>query len=267
MTFVNKHQQHDFQNGFQTHDSILDIVPYEPEVIFIGTFNHGWSWNDSDFYYGRGMYMWTVLGNLFLHNRNYLVSPRTKNNLQPTLPQLFEICTKGKIVFANIVKGLKEGISYIENPQEKSLLVNNNFNWCSREFNGNKIGQYSDHHIENLAKDGWLNDNVDAIVKFVNETPSLKHIYFTFKSGFWLVDRLNTICNQVRTNVSYCSIFSPTAKGFGVLLDPPFNNRAWGLAHCWVWNGLDTKHFINRLGYGHLNHDWLIDKGVKIELF
>ena len=77
MTLLHKYQQHDFLNGFQTHNSILDIVPYEPEVLFIGTYNHGWSWNNSDFFYGRSMYMWTVLGNLFEYNNNYLVSPRT----------------------------------------------------------------------------------------------------------------------------------------------------------------------------------------------
>jgi hypothetical protein len=74
MPFLHKYQQHNFDNGFQTHNSILDTVPYEPEVIFIGTYNHSWSWNHSDFYYGRGMYMWTSLGNLFLYGHNQIAS-------------------------------------------------------------------------------------------------------------------------------------------------------------------------------------------------
>lgn len=180
---LDRYQQHDFKNGFQTHNSVLDIVPYLPEVIFIGTYNHGWSWNDSDFFYGRNMYMWTILGNLFLFNHNHLIQQRNMNNIQPTLQQIFEICRKGKIVFANIVKGLKDEITAIENIQERYLLINNEFKWGSTEVNGRRVGKYADTHIENMAKHGWLDENVDAIIKFINETPSIKHIYFTFKSG------------------------------------------------------------------------------------
>lgn len=52
-----KFLNYNFENGYQTHNSILDTTPYKPEVIFIGTFNHGWDWNQSDFFYGRGMYL------------------------------------------------------------------------------------------------------------------------------------------------------------------------------------------------------------------
>ena len=38
MPFTHKYQQHNFENGFQTHNSILDTVNYDPEVIFIGTY-------------------------------------------------------------------------------------------------------------------------------------------------------------------------------------------------------------------------------------
>ena len=71
MPLLHRYYQKDFQNGFETHNTILDIVPYKPEVIFIGTYNHGWAWNHSDFFYGRGMYMWPVMGNLFLNNQNF----------------------------------------------------------------------------------------------------------------------------------------------------------------------------------------------------
>lgn len=147
------------------------------------------------------------------------------------------------------------------------MLVNNKYEWGTGVYNGRKIGEYSDHHIENVANYGWLDDNVADIVKFVNETPTIKHVYFTFKSGLWLVEKLNNICDNIRPGVSVCSIFTPTAKGFGALLEPPFDKRAWGLAHCWVWNGLDHKSNINRSDYGHLNHDWLIDKGVNPDFF
>jgi hypothetical protein len=267
MPFLHKYQEHDFGNGFQTHNSILATVPYYPEVIFIGTYNHNWSWNQSDFFYGRGMYMWTALSNLFLHNSNLLTNQRTINNNIPTRSQIFEVCRKGKIVFADIVKGIKDDIDAIELENEKCVLVNQEYRWETRQINNRRVGEYSDTHLDNLATRNWLDDNVQDIINYVNNTQSIKHIYFTYKSGNWLVEKLNEIRQGIRKNVSSCSIFTPTASGFGKKLDRPFNERVWGLTHCWVWNGLNHNIPINRPNYGHLDHDWLRSKGVNPDNF
>ena len=253
MPFIHKYQQHNFNNGYQTHNSILDTVPYDPEVIFIGTYNHGWSWNNSDFYYGRVMYMWTAMANLFLHNNNHLINQRTSNNNIPTRPQIFDICNTGKIVFADIVKGINYNIQANEQPINESVLVNNDYIWTS----------YNDGPLDYMASQGWLDDNVNAIVKYINKTTTIKHVYFTFKSGVWLANKLNEICNGIRPGVTCCSIFTPTANGFGRNLQAPFQERVWGLTHCWIWNGLDQNIPINRPDYGHLDHTWLMDKGVN----
>jgi hypothetical protein len=252
MPFIHKYQQHRFEKGFETHNSILDTVDYEPEVIFIGSYNHGWSWNDSDFYYGRDAYMWTAMANILSFNSNHLVKKRTKHNNIPTLPQIFEICRTGKIVFADIVKGIKDNIQSVELTQYKIVSVNNQFDWKG----------YQDKRLDKMASQGWLDDNVNDIVKYINETKTIKHIYFTFKTGGWLVDKLNEICTQLRPEVSYCSIFTPTANGFGRLLEAPFQERSWSLAHCWIWNGLNHDIPINKPGYGHLDHEWLRSKNV-----
>lgn len=263
MPFLHKYQQHNFGNGFQTHHSILDTVPYEPEVIFIGTYNHGWSWNQSDFYYGRDMYMWTILGNFFLHGHNQLIQKRNSNNNVPTRPQIFEICQKGKIVFADIVKGIQEEIPALELENERCVLVNNEYRWESTYIGNQRIGEYSDTHLDKMATQGWLDDNVSAIIKYIIETPSIKHVYFTFKSGDWLVQKLNVIEQGIRNDVSCCSIFSPTGNGFRRNLQAPFQERSWSLAHCWIWNGLPHQVPVNKPGFGHLDHDWLRSKGVN----
>ena len=263
MPFLHKYQEHDFGNGFQTHYSILDTVPYEPEVIFIGTYNHGWSWNQSDFFYGRGMNMWTILGNLFLYRKNHLIKQRTINNNEPTFEQLFEICIKGKIVFADIVKGIKEEIPAIELENENCVLINNEYRWEARKINNKRIGEYSDTHLDNLAENNWLDDNVDEIISYINNTKSIKHIYFTFKSCNWIVDKLNEIRRGIRNDVSSCSIFTPTGNGFGGQIDRPFNERTWGLTHCWVWNGLNHNISVNRPNYGNIDHNWLRSRGVN----
>jgi hypothetical protein len=243
--FLNKN----WGNGFQTHNCILDTTPYEPEVIIIGTFNHGWQCNNADFFYGRGMYMWTMLGNMFLHNGNVMIQRRTINNNIPTLEQIFQICTKGKIAFADIVRGTNPETPTAEN--ENSILVNGNYVW----------DDYKDNHLDFMGENDWLDDNVDEIVKFINSTKSIKHIYFTFKSGGWLVEKMQSIIQRTNTE-SACSIFTPTGNGFGQNL-PLYPARAWSLAHCWVWNGFPHAAPINKPGFGNLDHNWLINKGVN----
>lgn len=263
MPFEHKFQNHNFENGFYTESSILK-TPYNPEVIFIGTYNHGWSWNNSDFFYGRDMYMWTILANLILYNNNQLLAARSETNLIPTFAQLFEICNKGKITFADIVKGIKPAISAFEVEQQRCVIVDELYEWRSYP---NEKGEYSDKHLDYMGESKWLDDNVDAIVQFINSTPTLKHVYFTFKSGSWIVDKLNKIKGSVRQEVNCCSIFTPTGNGFGKNLAFPFDKKASGIAHCWVWNNLDHPVNIARVGYGHLDHDWLRSKGVDVDNF
>jgi hypothetical protein len=253
MPFLHKFQNHNFGNGFETNNSILDIVPYEPEVIFIGTYNHGWSWNESDFFYGRGMYMWPALANLFLYDSNHLVKKRDSNNSDPSYLQLFEICKKGKIVFADIVKGIKEDINAIENLEEKCVIVNNEYVWKS----------YKDKPLDFMASKNWIDDNVEEIINYINRTKSIKHVYFTFKSGDWLIDKLNEIKFQTRHEVTSFSIFTPTANGFRENLPPPFEERLWSLTHCWLWNNLNHEIPIFKNEYGSFDHEWLLSNGVN----
>jgi hypothetical protein len=71
--------------------------------------------------------MWTILGNFFIHNSNQLIKRRNQNNNYPAIDQVFEICKKGKLVFADIVKGIKNEIPAVELLNEKCVLVNNQY--------------------------------------------------------------------------------------------------------------------------------------------
>ena len=152
--------------------------------------------------------MWPILGNLFLHNRNHLVSQRTINNDEPSQQQLFEICKRGKIAFADIVKGVKHEIPTVENTLRKCIIVNNEYEWCSKIIKGRKLGKYSDTHLDNLGSKNWLDDNVNAILHYINTTPSIKHVYFTYKSGSWLLQKQDEIRNKVRKGFYMLIIYS-----------------------------------------------------------
>jgi len=249
MAIRHKLEMYNFKNGFETKNAILH-TPFNPEVIFIGTFNHGWDWNNADFYYGRGMYMWTILGNLFLHNKiDALIYKRTSvqgNNHNPTVDEIFEICKRGRITFADVVLGTIRNLSVEKNPYKQSVLVNNSFEWKG----------YKDKPLDKMGANGWLEDNVSNIITYIKQTGSIKHVYFTFKSGGWLAKKMNLIIEGIQP-VSACSIFTPTGNGFRKNLHFPYNLRSKSLAHCWVWNKRLHMIPVHKPGYGHLDHGWL----------
>ncbi len=252
MAITHKFLNHDWGNNFYTENTILKNQNYSPEVLIIGTFNHGWEWNSADFFYGRDMYMWTNLANLFIHNENKIIQKRTNKLNNPSLDEIFQICLKGKISFAEIIKGT--GSNVVTEIVNKTVLMNNHeYLWAG----------YKDFPLNFMGEKGWLEDNVLEICKYVNETPSIKYIYFTFKSGGnWINSRKDFISNNVNS-VETCSIFTPTGNGFRRNLNKPFEYRPWSLTHHWVWNGLDHSYPLNNLNYGHLNHDWLMRNGVN----
>ena len=241
---------HNWLAGFRTENSILLSEHYQPEVIFIGTFNHGWNWNPADFFYGRDMYMWTVMDNLFSHNQNELIDRRTINNDIPPINGILDICKKGRISFADIVKGTNDHV-YIEQQGEAIVVNNGEFEW----------NNYRDSQLDFMGNQGWLDDNVGAIIQYINQTKSIKHVYFTFKTGGWVVSKKDQIVAGItRDGIAQGSIYTPTGQRLKNLFYP---HRPWSLAHCWVWNGLPHIHPINKDGYTHLDHEWLRSRGVN----
>jgi hypothetical protein len=237
---------------FGTSNAILTKTPYKPEVIIIGSFNHGWPWNPADFFYGRNMYMWTVMSNLFVHNANVLIDRRNPpNNNTPTLNQIFEICTKGKLCFADVILGSNSITPAIVNNNTNTVILNGS-NWDS----------YKDSLLNRFGRAGYLDTNVANIISFIQNTPTIKNIYFTFSSGGnWLINLRNVIVNAF-PNLQAGSIYTPTGMSLENIQGYPC--RPWSLAHHWVWN--NANHPIaplNNANFIHLDHQWLIRNGVN----
>lgn len=258
--FENTHKtfDKDWPTDFSTKNAILSTTPYKPEVIFIGTFNHGWTWNDSDFYYGRDMYMWPIMANLFLHGQNTLTRARNSRMNIPNLNEIFKICRTGKLCFADVVLGTSKHINVEINLANHTALVNG--------AAGKIWNSYSDSQLNSMGTLGWLDDNVKNIIAFIKSTPSIKHIYFTYNSLPWLLSLKKQIIEEL-PDKSSCSIFTPTGMGFRQLIPHPFNTKASSIAHCWVWNGYDHHLPVNKKNYGHLNHDWLQKNGANPQNF
>ncbi len=241
--------------GFATTNAILSTTPYEPEVIIIGSFNHGWQWNDADFFYGRGMYMWTVMANLFLHNENIQVdrrNPPPPNNI-PALNEIFQICKKGKLCFADIILGINANIpTEVDNLNQEVVVNNGEYIWKN----------HGDASLNTMGNLGWLDNNVQNIINFINDTPSIKHIYFTFATGGpWIVGLKDSIIDAF-PNLQAGSIYTPTGMRLRNYEEFPF--RPFFLAHHWVWNNIGHPNApVNNNNYIHLNHEWLIRNGVN----
>lgn len=204
------------------------------------------------------MYMWPIMSNLFIHNSNKFTQARN-NNSNPSIDVIYEICTKGRMVFADIVKGTNPSVPVVEAIDRKCIILNENYCW----------GSYKDSQLDFMGDQGWLDDNVQAITEYINKVESIRHVYFTFKSGpKWLEGRIDDIRQRVkRQNVTIESIFTPTGLGFGKNLGEGYDTRIKSLTHCWVWNQLEHSVPIKRDGYGHLDHDWLRRNGVDPNKF
>lgn len=255
MSLEHKFLNYNWNNGFKSESTILKSAEYSPKVMFLGTFNPNLEWNNADFYYGRNMYMWPILTNIFIYNKNQLYKPRTRYNLVPKLEDIFTICNKAQLSFAEIICEINGEI--VINNDEKSIKINNEF-----ELKG-----YKDRDLNKLGQMQLLVDNIDHITDFVNSTPSIRTIYLTFKdTGEWFDDKVSELKRKIKTAEIH-SIFTPTGNGFRKNLPFPFNRRAWSLTHCWIWNGMNHSVDINKKKYGNLDHKWLVDSGVSPENF
>lgn len=256
MSIQHKFYQNNFGNGFETHNAILDITPYTPEVMIVGTFNPNTpNANFADFFYGRN-YFWTGFKNLFIHNGVLLSNKRMPANgiptaiLNPALPEIFNLCSKLKLTFSDLVLE----VLHNNNPNYH-LLQNDNV-----IFNTFKYNLIQDAQIKNVGGlqqlniVGQVNWNTQNIIKYLCENPQIKTIYFTRQpTGIW-AEQWNLIINdkcmdgRLKTN-----IFTPSGQG---LKGTPRMNTL--LKH-WVHN--------RNPNFGTLDNTWLTANGVNLNNF
>lgn len=252
MPIYHKFIEKDFLNGFQTHNAILDITPYKPEVMVIGTFNPGTPNSTADFFYGRN-YFWPAFKNLFIEGEVVLINtrmplrglPPLHNLLNPTLAEIFCLCIELKLTFADLIDKVLQN----NNPQYE-LLPNDHV-----AFNGQEYNLITDDNNGLLSLDEFeqVNWNTQNIIKYLCDNPQIKMIYFTRKStGIWQ-NQWNQIINHPCMNGrQMTNIYTPSGRR---LRSPVMNN----LLQHWLYNNIP--------GFGNLDNNWLIDKGVEIENF
>lgn len=220
-----------FQNSFRCENAILE-TPYLPEILILGTFNPNTpNTNFADFFYGRN-YFWTALKNLFIHEEMRITGPRMPKNgkpkkkLNPGLDEIFELCKKLKLTFADLI------IEVLHDNSEYHLIKNDNVYYANREFNliqDNKRGKI--HGLTDLNKLNQVNWNTENIITFLSSNPQIKTIYFTRQpTGVWKNEWEKIIKDGFSENRIFTNIFTPSGQGKPVL------NSMERLLNHWLFN-------------------------------
>lgn len=256
MSVKHKFYHNSWGNGFETHNAILDITPYNPEVMIVGTFNPDTpNSNFADFFYGRN-YFWTAFKNLFIHNAIVLQKRRMPTNgfqienLNPTLQEIFELCSKLKLTFSDIVLEVMHNNNpiYQSLPNDNIIINGIEYNLIQDGLNSNIGG------LQQLNALGQLNWNTNNIINYLCNNPQIKTIYFTRQpKGIW-AEQWNLIVNHksIKERLT-TNIFTPS--GLGLKGKP----RMKSLLNHWVHN-IEPN-------FGKIDNNWLIDKGVLIQNF
>jgi hypothetical protein len=255
MPITHKFFQKNFLNGFQTNNAILDITPYKPEVMIIGTFNPDTPNGNADFFYGRN-YFWPALKNLFILNGIVLLRRRIPQRgnlpaiLNPTLFEIFELCKNLKLTFSDLIfETLHNNNPAYQLLQNGHIIFNNQeFNLIQDEQNG-VIGG-----LQELDAIGQVHWNTQNIINYLCANPQIKQIYFTRRpTGIWNLHWNAIVNHHCMVGRRLTNIFTPSGMP---LKGKP---RMSALLNHWIYN-IDPN-------FGNLDNNWLIDNGVEIENF
>jgi hypothetical protein len=251
MSIQHKFYQTNFGRGFETHNAILEITPYKPEVMVVGTYNPDTpNANFADFFYGRNFF-WTAFKNLFNENAVVIANKRMPTNgippniLNPTLPEIFDICIKLKLTFSDLVLEVLHNNNPVFQP-----LPNDNVIFNGVEYNLIQDGKYNNiDGLQQLNALDQVNWNTQNIINYLCNNPQIKTIYFTRQpKGIWAAQWNLIINHKCMVGRLTTNIYTPSGQS---LKGKPRMNAL--LKH-WVHN--------NEPNFGKLDNDWLTNNGV-----
>jgi hypothetical protein len=220
MSIKHKFFQTNLGDGFETHNAILDKTPYKPEVMFVGTFNpNKLNANYADFFYGRNFF-WTAFKNFFTHNAAIIPNRRMPPNgippaiLNPTLPEIFELCKKLKLTFSDLVLEVLHSNNPVFERLPNGKVIFNDF-----EYNLIQDGKKgSIGGLQQLNGIGQVNWNTQNIINYLCNNPQIKTIYFTRRPiGIWASQWNSIINHNCMVGRITKNIFTPSGAGAPVI--------------------------------------------------
>ncbi len=204
MSIQHKFKEIDFGKGFETKDAILVKTPYNPEILFLGTFNPLTNEEDNmaDFFYGRNWF-WPILFNIFHFKKIVLGKQRKfyKPEPKPSLNDILDFIKLHKITFADLI----------------TEVLDNNDHYCLAQnkiiFNETNYDLIKDNDLSKLNQLGKLKWNTDELISFIENNPTIKDIYFTRKSTKPFSEILDKIEKKFKErNLRLKYLFTPSGQ-------------------------------------------------------
>jgi len=253
MAILHKFIQAEFGDNFQTQNAILEVTPYKPEVMIVGTFNPSTpNANFADFFYGRNFF-WPAIKNIFsdnpeiIHRRRMPTNGAPRDPVNPSLNEILNICEKLKLTFSDLV------LKVLHTPNlHYQILKNDNIILNQVEYNliqdGMKKGISG---LEQLSTIGQLFWNTSNIINYLCINPQIKSLYFTRKpTGIWATQWSLIVNHSCMKGRRITNIFTPSGAG------SPVNRKMTNLMNHWIYN--------NTPGFGNLDNIWLKENNARL---
>lgn len=242
MSIKHRFYKYNWVNGFKTENGILHSKYYEPEILFVGTFNPDIAGNSADMFYGRNFF-WPGFKNLFVQNGVVFRSRREQMKpFHPSLKEIFDICRYLKLGFADLVEeAIYTSSAYSIIPPTKVLYKNKVFDLIA------------DKDLLELDYFKQIRWNTDKIISFLCSNKSIRSIYFTRQpTAIWLSHWNKIKVHHCSKGISFYNIYTPSGRRLK-------KDVMTNLLHRWV-HPVSTK-------YQPLDNNWLLSNGVNLGNF
>jgi len=202
MAILHRFIQTDFGNGFKSNGAILNITPFNPEVLFLGTFNPDTEANKADFFYGRNWF-WPALFNIFKYqNLCYTKKREFSDPLTPSLDDILFFCRKYKITFADLISSVLYKHNPIYSLERNEVL-----------YKGIKYDLFSDNDLITLSNNFQVEWATDNIIEYLTKAESIHTVYFTRQITLFTTKWDKIVKTNYGRKISFRKIYTPSGRG------------------------------------------------------
>ena len=223
--------------------------------MVVGTFNPDTPCAIADFFYGRNFF-WPAFANLFTYNEIRLQNRRMPPNghpqgpLNPTLQEIFKLCSSLKLTFADLIVEVLHWNNPIYHFGQNCNVHHNGFEYNLVKDNGQGgVGGLADLHNQGQVR--W---NTKNIIQYLCANPQIKTIYFTRRPvNIWEEPWFSIVNHDCMKGRLACNIFTPSGAG------APVHRSMRRLLGHWIFN--------QDVNFGRLDQRWLETNGVTLNNF
>lgn len=239
---------------FFTENAILkNNGIYQPEIMFLGTFNPELQNNPADFFYGRNFF-WAAFKNLFIEGQINLKKERVSSGpYNPPLYEIFQMCINLKLTFTDLIE------SIFDEQDDNQIIIKATKEYIT--FGNNEFNPISDGHLQKINTIRKVNWNTKNIISFLNHNKQLKTIFVTRQINSCWQKQIDLI-REAKSDIQIVPIYTPSAQGGALHKQTGIygNGKMTPLLRHWTQNDFGN--------YGNLNfNNWLINNGVNINNF